>query len=96
MHSTILGLLGNDIPWFNQPPPFTGLPEGVVGSIIHWLYTECLPNAMTESIAIQVIDAVKSYHSMSKLVENCESYLKNENLKQRKYITISVVTNIYI
>ncbi|XP_077301228.1 uncharacterized protein LOC143921733 [Arctopsyche grandis] len=92
VHSTILGLLGNDLPWTSHPPPFTGLPEGVVGSIIHWLYTECLPNAMTEDIAIQVIDIVKDYPCMTKLVENCQTYIRNMGLKKQ---IIDLVNDIH-
>ncbi|CAG9817046.1 unnamed protein product [Phaedon cochleariae] len=83
VHSTILELQGDDIDWMSDPPPFNGLPEEVLGTILHFLYAECLPDNLTEETARQVISAASPYESLSKLVSNCQLYLKNMALKQQ-------------
>ncbi|KAF2897714.1 hypothetical protein ILUMI_08461 [Ignelater luminosus] len=83
VHSSIVQLLGNEIPWQSQPPPFSGLPEDVLGTIFNFLYAECLPDTLTESTARQVISVGAQYQSLAKLVNMCQLYLKNMALKQQ-------------
>lgn len=84
VHSCITQLLGNDIPWQASPPPFAGLSEDVLGTILLYIYAECLPENLTEATAKQVIKAASQYQSLGKLVNMCQIYLKNMALKQRK------------
>lgn len=86
VHSSITQLLGSDIPWRTDPPPFSGLSEDVVGTILLYLYAECLPDNLTEGTTKQVIKAASQYASLGKLVNMCQMYLKNMALKQRNYI----------
>ncbi|KYB25250.1 uncharacterized protein LOC100141518 [Tribolium castaneum] len=83
VHSTILKLQGCDIDWFADPCPFSNLPEDVLGTILHFLYAECLPENLTEVTTHQVLNAVSQYPCLNKLVSKCNLYLKNMALKQQ-------------
>lgn len=50
------------------------------------MYSECLPENLTEETACQVVAIATPHASLNKLVNNCQLYLKNMALKQRKYI----------
>lgn len=82
--------------WLSDPPPLSGLPEGVLGCILHWLYAECLPTAMTEDLALQVIDTIKEYPCMKPLITTCQIYLKNMALRNRKFITYAPLNALKI
>ncbi|KAG5890631.1 hypothetical protein JTB14_020335 [Gonioctena quinquepunctata] len=83
VHSSLLELQGDDIDWLSDPPPFSNISEDVVGTILHFLYAECLPDNLTEDTAREVITVVSPYKSLAKLVNNCQLYLKNMALKQQ-------------
>ncbi|KAJ8913824.1 hypothetical protein NQ315_003733 [Exocentrus adspersus] len=83
VHSTILELQADDIDWTSDALPFNNIPEDVLGTILHFLYSECLPDNLTEETARQVVTVVSPYPSLYKLVDNCELYLKNIALKQQ-------------
>ncbi|KAJ8937023.1 hypothetical protein NQ314_012105 [Rhamnusium bicolor] len=83
VHSTILELQGDDIDWNSDPPPFNNTPEDVLGTILHFLYSECLPENLTEDTVRQVITVASPYDSLHRLVNNCQLYLKNTALKQQ-------------
>lgn len=83
VHSCIVQLLGGEILWQSQPPPLTGLPEDVIGTILNFLYTECLPENLTEVTARQVIAFGAQYQTHTKLVNMCQLWLKNMALKQQ-------------
>lgn len=85
IHSCIIQLLGSDIPWQANPPPFTGLSEDALGTILLYIYAECLPENLSEGTAKQVIKAAAQYPCLAKLVDMCQVYLKNMALKQRKW-----------
>jgi hypothetical protein len=86
VHSSILKLQGSSIDWSADLCPFNNLPEDVLGTILHFLYAECLPDNLTEVTAHQVLNAVSQYPCLNKLVSKCNLYLKNMALKQRKYL----------
>lgn len=96
VHSCIVQLLGNDIPWQAEPPPFFGVSEEVLGTILHFLYAECLPDNMTEATARQVIKVAAHYVSLAKLVSTCQIYLKNMALKQRKFFILSLLVVLFV
>ncbi|XP_044732009.1 uncharacterized protein LOC123294888 [Chrysoperla carnea] len=83
VHTCVLQLIASDIDWSSQPPPLSGLPEPVLGTILHWLYAECLPPNLSELTAQQVMTAVTPYPSLAKLSLSCQLYLKNMALKQQ-------------
>jgi hypothetical protein len=73
------------LDWSQQPPPLSGLPEDVLGTILHFLYAECLPANLGEQTARDCIAAAASLPGLERLVRMCELYLKNTALKQRRF-----------
>lgn len=85
MHTCILRLSAPELDWSQQPPPLSGLPEDVLGTILHFLYAECLPANLGEQTARDCIAAAASLPGLERLVRMCELYLKNTALKQRRF-----------
>lgn len=79
---------GSEIDWKSDPPPFSNLPEDALGTILHFLYSECLPDNLNEPTARLVINAATQHACLNKLASLCKLYLKNMALKQRMF-TIS-------
>ncbi|CAH0555390.1 unnamed protein product [Brassicogethes aeneus] len=82
-HSTILRLHCKDINWLSDPPPFDNLPEDVLRIILHFIYSEALPENITEDLAAQVITQVATYDSLARLNEMCQIYLDNMQFKDK-------------
>ncbi|KAJ1530441.1 hypothetical protein ONE63_005346 [Megalurothrips usitatus] len=84
VHSSILTLTMPEIDWRQPSTPFSGLPEDVVATVLHYLYAECLPSNLTENCARQVISCVSKVPSQSllKLSDMCELYIKHIALKK--------------
>lgn len=85
VHTCILQLSAPDLDWTVDPTPFSGLREDVLGTILHFLYAECLPANLTESTARQCISVAAGYPCLSPLSSLCHHYLRNMALKHRKY-----------
>ncbi|XP_067013462.1 uncharacterized protein [Anabrus simplex] len=83
VHTSILQLSAPELDWSQQPPPLSGLPEDVLGTILHFLYSECLPANLAEHTARHCIAAASSLPGLERLVSMCELYLKNMALKQQ-------------
>ncbi|KDR13429.1 uncharacterized protein LOC110835411 [Zootermopsis nevadensis] len=83
VHTCILRLSAPELDWSHQPPPLSGLPEDVLGTILHFLYAECLPTNLGEQTARHCIAAATSLPGLERLVRMCELYLKNMALKQQ-------------
>ncbi|XP_075220250.1 uncharacterized protein LOC142323850 isoform X2 [Lycorma delicatula] len=92
VHSCILKLCAPDLDWKQEPPPLTGLSEDVLGTILHYLYAECLPQSLNENTAHQCITAASQYPCLAPLVTHCEHYLRNNSLKQQM---INLVTDMH-
>lgn len=85
VHTCILQLSAPDLDWTADPTPFSGLREDVLGTILHFLYAECLPANLTESTARQCISVAATYPCLSPLTSLCHHYLRNMALKHRKF-----------
>ncbi|XP_054262009.1 uncharacterized protein LOC128985991 isoform X2 [Macrosteles quadrilineatus] len=83
VHTCILQLSAPELDWTSDPPPLSGLREDVLGTILHYLYTECLPANLSEGTAHQCITAAASYPCLASLVTLCQHYLRNITLKQQ-------------
>ncbi|XP_060529627.1 uncharacterized protein LOC132704030 [Cylas formicarius] len=81
VHSAILCLLGSDIDWLSDPPPFSHIEENVLQTILHYLYMECLPENLPNSTARDTINIASRYKSLEGLVESCREYIKRIQLK---------------
>lgn len=76
----MLGLAAPGIDWGRQ---LAGLPEDVLGTILHYLYAECLPANLGEQTAKQCVAFTQGLPGLEPLAKLCELYLKNMALKQR-------------
>lgn len=86
VHTCILKLNAPDIDWTAKPTPLSGLPEEVIGTILHFLYAQCLPPDLHESVAKQVIVSAPDYPGLEQLVSMCHSYIKNITLKRGEHL----------
>lgn len=82
VHSCILKQSAPELNWTQESPPLSGLREDVLGTILHYLYAECLPANLAEATAKQCISAASNYPCLSPLVTLCQHYLRNMALKQ--------------
>lgn len=96
VHSAIVKLQGRGIDWSPDSCPFNNLSEDVLGTILHFLYAECLPENLLEATIHEVLKIVTPYSCLSKLVNKCNLYLKNIALKQRKYGRINSKTKNFL
>ena len=85
VHHTILKLAVPEVDWTSSPPPLSGLREDVLHTILHHIYSECLPKGLSEETAKACLKAVKKMQGFEKFTELCETFLKNTALKQRKF-----------
>lgn len=91
VHKTILSL-SIPLDWNQYHHPLRGLPEDVLQVVLHYLYSACLPTALTEETAKHCIQAVSKLPAFSRLTELCEMFLKSNALKQQ---IISLVTDMH-
>uniref|UniRef100_A0A1B6MP93 BTB domain-containing protein n=1 Tax=Graphocephala atropunctata TaxID=36148 RepID=A0A1B6MP93_9HEMI len=92
VHLCILQLSAPELDWSAEPPPLTGLREDVVGTMLHYLYAECLPANLSELTAFQCINAASSYPSLAPFTTLCQHYLRNMALKQQ---IVSLVNDMH-
>lgn len=84
VHSIILQLhCANEILFDDATNPFNGLPENVLCTILHYMYTECLPNNLDVETAKSIIDFVIGYPSLTRLEELCQKLIANTTLKEQ-------------
>ncbi|KAL3270189.1 hypothetical protein HHI36_009246 [Cryptolaemus montrouzieri] len=82
-HSLVLSIIGQGIDWNSSSHPLCNLSEDVLGTILHYMYTECLPENLSEVTAQRVILAIMQLTFLAKLSTMCHLYLKNLALKKR-------------
>lgn len=78
---------------FDTPPssPLTpissiqNLPASLLVPIIHFLYSECLPNNLDQDLCSQLISFASSLPPLTRMVEPCKKYLKLIKLKICRY-----------
>lgn len=64
----------------------TGLQEDVLGTILHFLYAECLPSSLSERTAEQCVTVVETYPCLQPLASLCQHYLRNMAIKHGKHV----------
>ncbi|KAK9873149.1 hypothetical protein WA026_021382 [Henosepilachna vigintioctopunctata] len=82
-HSLVLKIVGPDIDWHSSVHPLSNLLEEVLGTILHYMYTECLPENLSEATAQRVIMAITDLQFLNKLITMCKMYLRNIALKKQ-------------
>lgn len=83
VHKTILTLSNPHLDWNQNPPPLTGLKDSVLYTILHFMYSECLPASLSEETVKLCLQSALKMPGFGRLPELCEIYLKNVALKQQ-------------
>ncbi|XP_044754508.1 uncharacterized protein LOC123313618 [Coccinella septempunctata] len=82
-HSLILNIIGNGIDWHSKNHPLNNLPEDVLGNILYYMYTECLPENLKEETVRKVLSTVEQHPFLNKLSVISRKYLRNESLRKQ-------------
>ncbi|CAL1278747.1 unnamed protein product [Larinioides sclopetarius] len=80
VHKTILKLGNSAIDWDESPCPLSSLPEDVLYTILHYLYSECLPDPLDDETAKSCVAATNDLPGFEGFKEICHLYLKNNAL----------------
>lgn len=83
VHSLILNLEAKEINWRSEPPPFSDISEDALGTILHFLYTECLPEELSVSEAGDIIKVASEYKCLERLTDYCRKYIKRMELRNQ-------------
>lgn len=73
VHKTILSLSLGDYEW----QTLNGLPESVLATLLHYSYSHHLPSTLNSQTAKLCIEHLQSRQTFSKLVELCQSFIRN-------------------
>ena len=84
VHSIILGITAPGLAWHGSPPPLSCLREDILETVLHYLYTECLPKGLSEETARDCIKVVGKLPGLDNFTQICQNFIKNTALKQRK------------
>jgi hypothetical protein len=71
-----------------SPPPLSGLPEDVLATVLHYVYSLSLPPGLSEDTAQKCIDLVAKFPGFEPFDAACQTYLSNSSLKHRNLILI--------
>ncbi|XP_065345605.1 uncharacterized protein LOC135943121 isoform X1 [Cloeon dipterum] len=65
------------------PSPLSGLPEDVLATVLHYIYSLSLPSDLPEETALKCIKSVRDLPGFSTLATKCQAYLNNMSLRNR-------------
>ncbi|XP_045474802.1 uncharacterized protein LOC123680773 [Harmonia axyridis] len=82
-HSLILDVIGKGTNWHSKSHSLSNLDEDVLGTILHYMYTECLPENLNEETAQKVLSTANQHEFLNRLSTTCQTYLKNQNLRKQ-------------
>lgn len=86
----ILNFGNPEVDWNKNPTPIEGLPDDVIQTLLHYMYSECLPESLEEETAHKCLLASKNIPGFEKFTELCEFFLKNTALKQCRLLHIQI------
>ncbi|KAF0289460.1 hypothetical protein FJT64_012310 [Amphibalanus amphitrite] len=78
-HSQILRLLAPSIDW--RADPLRHLPAPAVRAVLHYLYTESLPEGLAPTVAAELQRELRQLPELGPLAELCGRYLTNVTLR---------------
>eukprot|EP00057_Strongylocentrotus_purpuratus_P003462 XP_003726708.1 PREDICTED: uncharacterized protein LOC100892203 isoform X1 [Strongylocentrotus purpuratus] len=93
VHKIILKSTCPQLGWDMSPAPLSGTPEVVLSAIIHFLYTECLPDTIDEDSARKVLEVAGKLPGFERLANLCQLYLHNSEVKNQ---IINLVDDIHV
>ncbi|XP_071488165.1 uncharacterized protein [Diadema antillarum] len=83
VHKVILKASCPQLAWDQTPPPLSGHPEDVLTAVLHFLYTECLPESIQEETARRCLAVASKLPGFGRLANLCQLYLKNVAVKNQ-------------
>ncbi|XP_054713392.1 uncharacterized protein LOC129222828 [Uloborus diversus] len=92
VHKIVLKLGNPEINWDASPGPLDNLSEDVLFTILHYLYSECLPCDLKEETARNCVAFTPCLPGFESFRNLCQLFLKNSALKQQ---IISLVTDMH-
>ncbi|XP_053699216.1 uncharacterized protein LOC128746197 [Sabethes cyaneus] len=84
-----------DTPPSSPLTPLTvlnNIPSKMLSTILHWLYSECLPEDLDEETCTSLIAMSESTTPLSRMTEPCKNYLRNLQLKK---FVIDIVSDLH-
>ena len=84
VHKVILKAAAPRLAWDQTPPPLSNSPEDVLATVLHFLYTECLPETIQEDTARRVLVVAGKLPGFHRLANLLMLYLHNMDVKNRK------------
>jgi hypothetical protein len=101
VHSSILRMGAAELDWESwlkrrddaagdsdvalSPPPLSGLPEDVLTTVLHFVYSLSLPPGLSEETAQKCIDLAAKLPGFEPFDAACQTYLSNSSLKHRNF-----------
>ncbi|XP_059480539.1 uncharacterized protein LOC132199661 [Neocloeon triangulifer] len=64
-------------------PPLSGLPEDVLATVLHYIYSLSLPLDLSEETALRCIESVGTLPGFHPLASKCQAYLNNMTLRNK-------------
>jgi hypothetical protein len=102
VHSSILRMGAAELDWESwlkrrddaagdsevvlSPPPLSGLPEDVLATVLHYVYSLSLPPGLSEDTALKCIDLAAKLPGFEPFDAACQTYLRNSSLKHSNLI----------
>ena len=83
-HSQILRLLAPSIDW--RAGPLRHLPAAAVRVVLHYLYTESLPEGLSLSLAGELPRELRQLPELAPLAELCARYVTNVTLRDGEWM----------
>ncbi|XP_041473514.1 uncharacterized protein LOC121422492 [Lytechinus variegatus] len=93
VHKIILKSTCPQLGWDMSPAPLTGTSEVVLSAIVHFLYTECLPDTIDEESARKILEVAGKLPGLERLANLCHLYLHNSDVKNQ---IINLVHDIHV
>ena len=82
-HSQILRLLAPSIDW--RADPLRHLSSASVGAVLHYLYTESLPEGLSLAVAGELRASLGELPELAPLAELCGRYVANVTLRDGQW-----------
>lgn len=83
VHKVILKATCPQLAWDLSPPPLSGSPEDVLSTVLHFLYTECMPETIQEETARKVQSVASKLPGFGRLGNLCQLYMHNVAVKNQ-------------
>ncbi|XP_076029990.1 uncharacterized protein LOC143018496 isoform X2 [Oratosquilla oratoria] len=83
VHQVILSACVPDLNWTSDPPPLANTEDIVLETVLHYMYSCCLPHQLTVETAEKSIEATKGLEGFEDFVRMCEVFIVNTRLRHK-------------